>query len=103
MTPKFTREQYKDVWNSISNSEDEAKMSVSGYTDENLYAATAQSTLSKLRHCVGVKSEDVFLEIGAGVGRVGAVLAPVCKQWIGVDVSENMVSHIRRRLGHLCN
>jgi ubiquinone/menaquinone biosynthesis C-methylase UbiE len=103
MTTKFTRDQYKEVWNSISHSEDEAKMAVSGYTDENLYATTAQATLSMLRHCVGVKSEDVFLEIGAGVGRVGAVLAPVCKQWIGVDVSENMVSHIQRRLSHFGN
>jgi ubiquinone/menaquinone biosynthesis C-methylase UbiE len=100
---RFTRDQYKDVWNSVSVSEDDAKMAVSGYTDENLYSTTAQATLSMLRHCVGVKSDDVFLEIGAGVGRVGAVLAPLCQQWIGVDVSENMVSHIQARLSDFNN
>jgi ubiquinone/menaquinone biosynthesis C-methylase UbiE len=43
------------------------------------------------------------LEIGAGVGRVGMVLAPICKGWIGVDMSENMLRHIERRLAGLTN
>jgi ubiquinone/menaquinone biosynthesis C-methylase UbiE len=55
-------------------------------------------TVRLLKQCVGVRQDDVILEIGAGVGRVGAVLAPLCREWIGADVSENMVDYIQRRL-----
>ncbi len=100
---KLSRDQYKAVWNSVSASENDAKMAVSGYIDEETYASTGNSTLTMLEALVGVRETDVILEIGAGVGRVGAVLAPRCKQWIGCDVSENMVSHIKRRLAHFSN
>lgn len=56
-----------------------------------------------LQKLVGISPDDVVLEIGAGVGRVGAALAPICKEWIGADVSENMLSHIERRLGEFKN
>jgi SAM-dependent methyltransferase len=98
---KFTRSQYKDHWNSVSTDEYDAKIAVSGYVDEQLYATTAAHTMSMLRQYIGINHDDVVLEIGAGIGRVGAVLAPICKQWIGADVSKNMLSHLRRRLaGH---
>jgi ubiquinone/menaquinone biosynthesis C-methylase UbiE len=100
---QYTRSQYKDVWNSVSKSEDDAKMAVSGYTDEALYKSTGEGTRNMLQNFVGLKADDVVLEIGAGVGRVGAVIAPLCREWIGVDVSENMLAHIRKRLAHLNN
>ncbi len=56
-----------------------------------------------LQSYVGIGPQDVVLEIGAGVGRVGAALAPICKEWIGVDVAENMLAHIRQRLAAFDN
>ena len=97
------RNRYKSVWNSISISERAAKIAVSGSSDDNSYAQSAQVTLQVLQDCVGIGKDDVVLEIGAGVGRVGAVVAPLCKEWIGTDVSENMVRHIRRRLAKYNN
>ncbi len=97
------RSQYKQIWNFVSGTEDDAKLAVSGYTDENLYRQTAEGTCNLLQECVGIRSEDVILEIGAGVGRVGAMLAPLCHEWIGADVSENMVKHIQRRLKKFSN
>ena len=42
-----------------------------------------------------------MLEIGCGVGRVGASLAPRCARWIGADVSAEMLRHARAALaGH---
>ncbi len=87
----------------MSATEDAAKIAVSGYTDEALYASSAEGSLAMLQELVGVRPDDVVLEIGAGVGRIGAVVAPLCKEWIGVDVSENMLAHIRKRLAHLKN
>jgi SAM-dependent methyltransferase len=97
------RNQYKDCWNAISQSEEAAKRAVSGNTDENVNSQSALHTLEILKRHVGIRPEEVVLEIGAGVGRVGAVLAPLCREWIGVDVSENMVRHIKRRLAGFSN
>lgn len=96
--PQFRRSEYKALWNSVSISEDAAKMAVSGDVDEDMYRKTGQATVSMLQNCVGIRPDDVILEIGAGVGRVGAFLAPLCREWIGIDVSENMIKHMKRRL-----
>jgi len=92
------RSNYKSTWNRLAWTEAKAKDAVSGFQSEDLYREAAQATLGMLQTCVGIHSDDVVLEIGAGVGRVGAMLAPLCKEWIGSDVSENMVRHMRRRL-----
>jgi ubiquinone/menaquinone biosynthesis C-methylase UbiE len=101
--PKFRRSEYKALWNSVSVSEDAAKMAVSGDVDEDNYKRTGQHTVGMLQDCVGIRPDDVVLEIGAGVGRVGAFLAPQCRQWIGTDVSENMIKHMKRRLSGFKN
>jgi len=100
---KLPRSQYKEVWNSASGTEDEAKIAVAGYAEEETLRQSAEQTRDLLIDCVGLSRNDVVLEIGAGVGRVGAVLAPLCRQWIGADVSENMVAHIGRRLASFDN
>lgn len=100
---KFARSQYKEVWNSVSKSEDDAKMAVSGYVDEALYQSTGEGTRNLLKNHMGLKADDVVLEIGCGVGRSGVYVAPICKEWIGIDVSENMLEHTRKRLAHLKN
>lgn len=100
---KLNRSQYKAIWNSVSVSEDDAKMAVSGYIDEDLYRQMGEGTRDMLQTYVGIGPDDVVLEIGAGVGRVGAALAPICKEWIGVDVAENMLAHIRQRLASFDN
>ena len=94
----LARHEYKQVWNLLSATETDAKIAVAGYSEESTFRQTAIDTLRQLQICVGINADDVVLEIGAGVGRVGAVIAPLCKEWIGTDVSENMVTHIRERL-----
>jgi SAM-dependent methyltransferase len=97
------RGDYKAVWNALSGTEVNAKLAVSGSDDEASYRETGEHTKRLLVELVGVSSSDVVLEIGAGVGRAGAFLAPICKQWIGTDVSENMIHHARRRLAKFEN
>jgi len=92
------RADYKRVWNSVSQDVEMAKLAVAGCTDEDMFRHAAEYTVGVLKGAVGIRPDDVVLEIGAGVGRVGALLAPLCKKWIGADVSENMVAHTRRRL-----
>jgi ubiquinone/menaquinone biosynthesis C-methylase UbiE len=97
------RGDYKAVWNSLSGSKEAAYLVVSGYTDEDKFHADAEDTVDILRDTIGVRREDTFLEIGCGVGRVGRVLSPFVKEWIGCDVSKNMLRLAGRRLLGLTN
>jgi SAM-dependent methyltransferase len=97
------RGDYKSVWNSLSRSKQDAYLFVSGYTDEDRFHADAEDTIDILRETVGVRPDDTFLEIGCGVGRVGRVLSPFVKEWIGCDVSANMLRLAGRRLLGLHN
>lgn len=97
------RGDYKSVWNSLSGNKRDAYLVVSGYTDEDKFHADAEDTVDILRDTVGVKPDDVFLEIGCGVGRVGRVLSPFVKEWVGCDVSKNMLRLAGRRLLGLTN
>lgn len=97
------RSDYKRVWNRRARSEQGAMIGVQGSACEADLRSSAPHTLAMLQECVGIYPDDVVLEIGAGVGRVGRVIAPLCREWIGADVSENMLAHIRRRLRDLPN
>jgi SAM-dependent methyltransferase len=99
----LNRSTYKAIWNAVSHTEDLAKASVSGSTDEESHRVSGEITKNKILQLVGVSPNDTVLEIGAGVGRVGTFLAPICKEWIGVDVSENMLGHVRSRLAKFKN
>ena len=59
--------------------------------------------MSFLQDSVGIGNEDVVLEIGCGIGRVGKVVAPLCRKWIGCDVASNMLSLAAKRLKDLSN
>lgn len=94
---KEIRARYKEVWNSVSPDLDNAKTAVAGYTDEDEFERTAKATAQALRDTVGLRVTDVVLEIGAGVGRAGSALAPLCRKWIATDVSEQMLKFARER------
>lgn len=94
----FGRGEYKEVWNSGTDSVDHARLVIAGHLDDGMWRATAQATAQVLEQTVAIGSSDTVLEIGCGIGRVGEVLAGKCRQWIGADVSEQMLGHLTRRL-----
>jgi ubiquinone/menaquinone biosynthesis C-methylase UbiE len=100
---KLRRADYAGVWQACSRSEREALISVAGYCDDDRLREAGQLTLDRIVDAVGLHRHDDVLEIGAGVGRVGALMAPRCRTWTGADVSSNMLSHLRRRLAGLSN
>src|SRR5947209_15874185 len=97
------RNDYKHTWTNLSQTSEQAMMSVAGHTNEDLIRSTAQHTRLVLAESVGLHPEDEILEIGCGVGRVGAELAPLCRHWTGCDVSPNMLTYARRRLASFNN
>ena len=97
------RSEYKKVWSALSTTEDQAKLHVLGVTDEAALQSTGEETLRFLQESVGIGKDDVVLEIGCGVGRVGKVVAPLCRKWIGCDVASNMLSLTAQRLKDFSN
>jgi SAM-dependent methyltransferase len=103
MEPSPARSEYKKVWSALSTTGDQAKLHVIGVTDEDALRATGEETLRFLQESVGIRKDDVVLEIGCGIGRVGRVVAPLCRKWIGCDVASNMLSLAAERLQNLPN
>src|SRR5947208_591061 len=97
------RSEYKKVWSALSTTKEQAKLHVIGVTEEVALQATGEETLRFLRDSVGIGKDDVVLEIGCGIGRVGKVVAPLCRKWIGCDVAANMLSLTAQRLKDLSN
>lgn len=97
------RHEYKRVWTALSTTADEAKFWAQGSTDETELERTARNDVQRLQRLLRFTPDDDVLEIGCGVGRVGKVLAPLCRTWTGCDVSPHMLRHAARRLEGLPN
>ncbi len=98
-----TRGDYKSTWEPVSADAISAANAVAGYSDEDELRRTAKLTVEKLEETTTLRSDDVVLEIGAGVGRVGPAIAPLVRRWIATDVSSNMLRHARERCVGLDN
>ena len=103
MEPQPVRSEYKRVWSALSTTHDQAKLHVIGVSDEDALRTTGEQTLGFLQESVGIRRDDVVLEIGCGIGRVGRFVAPLCRKWIGCDVASNMLSLTAKRLKDLSN
>ena len=97
------RSEYKKVWSGLSTTEDQAKLHIIGVTEEDALRSTGEQTLKFLQESVGIRKDDVVLEIGCGIGRVGKLVAPLCRKWIGCDVASNMLGLAAERLRGLDN
>jgi ubiquinone/menaquinone biosynthesis C-methylase UbiE len=103
MEQQPARSEYKKVWSALSTTEDQAKLHVIGVTEEDALRSTGEQTLKFLQESVGIQKDDVVLEIGCGIGRVGKLVAPLCRKWIGCDVASNMLALAAERLRGLDN
>ena len=95
------RAAYGAVWDAVATTLSDAKFSVAGTTDPSALLESGRSTADDVARETGIQPTDTVLEIGCGVGRVGASLATSCARWIGADVSGEMLRHARGALaGH---
>jgi ubiquinone/menaquinone biosynthesis C-methylase UbiE len=96
--PLGDRSNYKKVWEAQSRDVDVAALAVAGHTDEATLELTARGTIDMLKSTVGIGANDVILEIGCGIGRVGLPLSRECLHWVGTDISSGMLRHAAARL-----
>lgn len=92
------RSNYKSVWNRQADRSVFAVLAVGGYTSEATLDNTAHETISFLQNTAGFTSNDIILEIGCGVARVGKILSDQCYHWIGTDISGEMLKHAAVRI-----
>jgi SAM-dependent methyltransferase len=97
------RSQYKQVWNGLSHEPRKARYAILGTADETEFLGSAAVSAAEIQETVCISSDDIALEIGCGIGRVGKALAPFCREWIGCDVSANMLGLARDNLAGLAN
>lgn len=98
MSPLGDRSDYKKVWNRQTQSLDVASLAVGGFADEASMELTARCSVDALDFTIGLMPDDVVLEIGCGIARVGKLLSTRCLHWIGADISSGMLRHAAGRL-----
>lgn len=94
---------YKDFWNRQASSAESAISAVDGSQSEEVVQHTGRWSAAQVQAALDIGPGDEVLELGCGIGRIGRELAPNCRHWTGVDISENMIHHAGERLGHLEN
>lgn len=97
-SPLGDRSAYKKVWELQAEDMDVASLAVAGHTDEATLELTARGTIDILRSTVGLSPDDVILEIGCGIARVGLPLSRECLHWFGADIASGMLRHAAARL-----
>jgi ubiquinone/menaquinone biosynthesis C-methylase UbiE len=99
----FTRTAYGQVWDEVSQTQEAARVAVSGTADDQEWARSGEATAGDVRALAAIAPTDDVLEIGCGAGRVGRYLAPACRHWTGGDVSPNMLHFAAEALADLPN
>ena len=94
---------YKDFWDKQASTPESAISAVDGSQSEEVVQHTGRWSAAQVRAALDIRPEDEVLELGCGIGRIGRELAPRCRGWTGVDISENMLRHAADRMAHLDN
>jgi len=89
---------YKAVWDRRSGSESDALNAVDNSASEEVVRATGAWSAAQLRAGLEIVPSDTILELGCGAGRIGRELAGDCAEYVGVDISPNMIEVATRRL-----
>jgi SAM-dependent methyltransferase len=95
MTEEVT---YRDKWDRCAGDGKAALEAVDNSASEQVARSTGGFVARQLLAALEIDANDTVLELGCGAGRIGRQVAPHCKQWIGVDISPNMIRVASQRL-----
>lgn len=75
----------------------EASVALYSLADPALLAATTEEMVALMARFGLIDAQARILEIGCGIGRFAAALAPLVRHYAGIDVAPRMVEAARRR------
>src|SRR5262249_18700369 len=94
---------YATVWDNVARVREHAFELVDESQSEDALERAGAALAPLLVSGLSLTREDVVLEIGCGVARLGKGVAPHVREWWGLDVSANMVEIARERCRDLGN
>ena len=100
---RHQRGSFSEVWDGASVDKISAFSSVAGTSDTKEFFLSGESTAQTLYEALDINYNDVVLEIGCGVARIGKFLAPRCRKWIGSDISANMLRYANETMKGVSN
>lgn len=80
------------MWNHASKTIKDAKIGVTGYSDDNMFNISAEKSLRYILKRINIDIDYNVLEIGCGIGRIGKEISKICCHWTGLDASTKMIS-----------
>jgi SAM-dependent methyltransferase len=94
---------YRSVWDRRSADDLAALEAVDNSGSEVVAQATGRRAADMVAAAVDLKPTDTILELGCGAARIGREMITRCGQWIGVDISPNMIRVAGNRLAEYQN
>lgn len=94
---------YRHKWDRCAGNDKAALEAVDNSSSEQVAQATGEYTARQLIAALAIGPDDTVLELGCGAGRIGRQVAPHCGQWIGTDISPNMIDVAGQRLAEHTN
>ncbi|MEE4330899.1 MAG: class I SAM-dependent methyltransferase [Wenzhouxiangella sp.] len=94
----MTDTSYRQVWDRRSSDDLAALEAVDNSGSEQVAQATGKRAAESIARALAIQEDDSVLELGCGAARIGRELVSRCGQWIGVDISPNMIRAAERRL-----
>jgi len=92
---------YRAVWDKRSADDLAALEAVDNSGSEAVAQATGAHSANMVATALDLVAEDRLLELGCGAARIGRELVGRCREYVGVDISPNMIRVAGRRLqGH---
>ena len=87
----------------MGSSHDNALSMMDGSPSEEACQLTGRYMAKRISNALLINQNDVVLELGCGIGRIGRELAPLSGKWFGADISKNLIEVANQRMNHLSN
>jgi len=96
--------RYAEFWHSVAETREGAMLTTFGAPEpEEGVVEVTRHVGEYLVDALNLTSESKVLEVGCGMGRIAALIAPVVGEYHGADISPNMLEHSRECLAQADN
>lgn len=96
-SPDGTLAYWAEAFDRLANDAPEAGVALYALGNPDLLAAATAEVVERLAAWGAIRAQTAVLDLGCGIGRFAAVLAPRVRSVLGLDLSGAMIGEARRR------